>query len=122
MKLFSLLPRVGVVILSCLVATLHAADAPEKNGYTVVVEMRVNAEGKIESATVVDSEDVSAGGVLTKMAVAMALRMKVPPRQKDGKPAGGGDSPDSPSKAGSGGDAGLSSRAARSRRGGWRGA
>ena len=88
MKLFSLLPRVGVVILGCLVATLHAADAPEKNGYTVVVEMRVNADGKIESATVVDSEDVSAGGVLTKMAVAMALRMKVPPRQKDGKPVG----------------------------------
>lgn len=86
MKLFSLLPRVGAVFLGCIVATLHAADAPKKNGYTVVVEMRVNAEGKIESATVVDSEDVSAGGVLTKMAVAMALKMNVPPQQKDGKP------------------------------------
>jgi TonB family protein len=86
MKIFSLLPRFGVVLLCCVAATLQGADAPKKNGYTVMVEVRVNEEGKIESASVVNSEDVSAGEVLTKMAVAMALRMDVPPQQKNGKP------------------------------------
>ncbi|HTO03077.1 MAG TPA: TonB family protein, partial [Opitutus sp.] len=87
MKMISLLPRVGVVLLCCLAATLRGADAPQqKHGYTVMVEVRVNKEGKIESASVVDSEDISAGEVLTKMAVAMALKMNVPPQQKDGKP------------------------------------
>lgn len=74
------------MLLCCIALTLQGADAPKKNGYTVVVEVKVNEEGKIESANVVETQDVSPGDVLTKMAVAMALKMDVPVQKKDGKP------------------------------------
>src|SRR5688572_12443928 len=86
MKISSFVSGLGVMLLSCVSQPLFGADAPSgKNGYTVTVQMKVNEEGAIQSANVVDSEDVSAGEVLTKMAVAMALKMKIPPQIKNGK-------------------------------------
>jgi TonB family protein len=75
------------MILCCISATLRGADAPAtgKNGYTVTVQLRVDATGKVLDAAVVDSQDVSAGDVLNKMALAMALNLKVPPQMKEGK-------------------------------------
>lgn len=69
----------------------RAADAPEpesgKNGYTVVVEMKMSEKGEPEEVSVTKSEDTSPGQVLNKMALAMAAKTKVPPHMKDGVPA-----------------------------------
>jgi len=85
MKLSSLVSCILAMLLCGVTPTVFAAEAPEKHGYTVTVQIKVNEEGVIQSASVLDSEDVSAGEVLTKMAVAMALKMKIPPQMKDGK-------------------------------------
>jgi TonB family protein len=86
MKIFSFLSAFGAMLLGCVAQPLSAADqAAKKHGYTVTVQMKVNEEGVVQSASVLDSEDVSAGEVLTKMAVAMALKTKIPPQMKDGK-------------------------------------
>jgi len=72
-------------------ALLRAADAPEpesaKNGYTVMVEMKMSEKGEPEEVSVAKSEDTSPGQVLDKMALAMAAKTKVPPHIKDGVPA-----------------------------------
>jgi protein TonB len=87
MKITSLISRVGVMLLCCISVTLRGADSPSagKNGYTVTVEVRVDETGKVRDAAVIDSQDVSAGEVLAKMALAMALNMEVPPHMKNGK-------------------------------------
>ena len=87
MNTFPLFSRVSVVLLCCLALTVRGAETLSgKNGYTVTVEVKVNEAGVIESASVMNSEDVSAGEVLTKMAVAMALKLEIPPQMKNGKP------------------------------------
>jgi TonB family protein len=86
MKIPSLFSCIGVMLLCCVSTALSGADAPpRKNGYTVTVEIKVTETGEVESAALIDSEDVSAGEVLSKMAVAMALNMQVPPQMKEGK-------------------------------------
>src|SRR5687768_17615256 len=87
MKIPALFSCIGVMILCCISATLRGAEGPAtgKNGYTVTVQLRVDATGKVLDAAVVDSQDVSAGDVLNKMALAMALNLKVPPQMKEGK-------------------------------------
>jgi TonB family protein len=57
-----------------------------KNGYTVNVAIRVDETGKIENVKLLETEDRSAGDILNKMALAMALKTNMPPRQKEGKP------------------------------------
>lgn len=87
MKLPRLLSRISVGLLCCCAVALSAADAPAtKNGYTVMVEIKAAEDGTVESVALLESEDISADDVLSKMALAMALSTKVPPRLKDGKP------------------------------------
>ena len=87
MKLPRLLSRLGFVLLCCCAVRLAAAEAPTKrNGYTVMVEIKITEDGKVESVALLDSDDTSAGEVLSKMALAMAMNTKIPPRIKDGKP------------------------------------
>ena len=86
MKIFSFFSALGVMLLGCVAQPLFAADeADKKHGYTVTVQVKVNEKGEVQNASVLDSEDVSAGEVLTKMAVAMALKMQIPPQMKNGK-------------------------------------
>jgi TonB family protein len=85
MKLSASLSRFAVML--CCATALHAAEpATKSNGYTVMVEIKTNETGETESVSLLESEDVSADEVLSKMALAMALKTKVPPRMKDGKP------------------------------------
>ncbi len=87
MKISPLSLRLGLVFLCSLPALLRAADAPPtKNGYTVMVEIKINEKGETESVGLLSSEDTSAGDVLSKMALAMALKAKLPPHLKDGQP------------------------------------
>jgi TonB family protein len=89
MKIPRLLSIAGLLALGFTSATTHAADAAAekvKHGYTVTVEIKANEKGEVESVALVKSEDVSGGEVLSKMALAMAMKMKVPPQMKDGKP------------------------------------
>jgi TonB family protein len=67
---------------------LRAADAPAgtKNGYTVTVEIKIDEKGQNQTVTVVDSDDATAGRILDKMALVMAMRTQLPPHMKDGKP------------------------------------
>lgn len=67
-------------------ATPTALAAPKKHGYTVTVEVKVNEKGETESVQVFDTEDISVGEVLSKMAIAMALKADLPVREKEGKP------------------------------------
>ncbi|ACB74290.1 energy transducer TonB [Opitutus terrae] len=60
--------------------------AAAKHGYTVMVEVKVNDKGETESVRLVDTDDKSVGDILSKMALAMALKTDLPARQKDGKP------------------------------------
>lgn len=86
----------GVLLAACvLTGGLRAADGPgtpaalaavKRNGYTVTTEIKVNEKGEKESIGLIDSDDQSAGEVITKMALAMALEMQVPVREKNGKP------------------------------------
>lgn len=60
--------------------------AAAKHGYTVMVEAKVDEQGHTESVRLVDTEDRSVGDILSKMALAMALKTEMPVRQKEGKP------------------------------------
>ena len=67
---------------------LAAADAPgsaTKPGYTVTVELSMTEEGTPDGIKLVDTEDTSVGEVMSKMALAMAAQVKLPPHEKDGR-------------------------------------
>lgn len=82
-----LLVRIVFLLVACSATALRAADANGgKNGYTVLVEIKANEKGEVQNVGLVESDDISADDVLTKMALAMALNTQVPPRMKDGKP------------------------------------
>lgn len=94
MKLPRLPWRIAVLTLCTFGFSLQAAEsAPaatpddHKNGYTVTVQVKVSAKGEPENVKVVSSDDPNVGDVLTKMAVAMAMKLKLPPRAKNGAPA-----------------------------------
>jgi len=88
MNLSPLISRVAVLVLATLGWSLRAQEnpAPAKHGYTVNVNIKVNEKGETESITLADSEDTSTGGILSKMAIAMAAKATMPVRQKDGHP------------------------------------
>ena len=88
MKIPRLLSMAALFSLGFSLTTVRAADAaaPVKHGYTVTVEIKADEKGEVESVALVKSEDPSPGDVLSKMALAMAMKMKVPPQMKDGKP------------------------------------
>jgi TonB family protein len=69
--------------------SLSAADkpAPAKpdTGYTVTLEMKINAAGTVDDAKVISSEDKSVDHILERMAFEAAKQLKLPPRMKDGK-------------------------------------
>jgi TonB family protein len=66
---------------------LHAEASPIKQyGYTVTVEIKVNEKGETESVSLINSDANDAGNVIEKMALAMAMKTKIPPQIKDGKP------------------------------------
>ncbi len=56
------------------------------NGYNVKVEVKVNEKGEIDSYGRVETDDPSSGEVLTKMAIVMAAKVKMPVREKNGHP------------------------------------
>lgn len=60
--------------------------APKANGYTIMVKAHVNEKGQTESLDVDPSDDPSAQGILTRMAITMVARAKLPVREKDGHP------------------------------------
>lgn len=64
----------------------RAQDYTPKPGYKVVVEMQVKEDGTVDEAKVLESDDQSGDSVLERAAIGSALRMKLPPRMKDGKP------------------------------------
>lgn len=88
MKWLPSLPRVAFALLVALALTARGQDpaAPKKNGYTVNVAMKVNELGETEEVEVTQAEDPTPGRVLSKMALAMAVKTNMPIQQKDGKP------------------------------------
>ncbi len=89
MKISRLLCLLAVLTLAPAGWSLRAADAPAqpKYGYTVTLNVPVDEKGNPEPAgiTLYSSEDKSPNDVLTKMAIALALKTKFPPHIKDGK-------------------------------------
>lgn len=87
MKITPALFRLGLLAVFPLLPALRAADAPPAqphNGYTVTLDIKVDEQGKPEGVTLVSTDDESAGDVLSKMAIAMAMKTAFPPRLKDG--------------------------------------
>lgn len=77
-----------VVLLCAASVGLRAAEAPEsaspKNGYTVTVQAKISEAGVPEEVKVVGSDEKTPDDVLKKMALALALKTKMPPREKNG--------------------------------------
>lgn len=67
-------------------ATPAALAATPKNGYTVTTEVKVDEKGETTEVTVVQSDDITTGRMLEKLAIGMSRRADLPPREKDGKP------------------------------------
>lgn len=92
MKITPAICRLGLIAILPIWPALQAADnKPEatqtgnsRNGYTVTLDIKVDEQGKPESVSVVGTDDESAGEVMSKMAIAMALKTPFPPRLKDG--------------------------------------
>lgn len=69
---------------------VRAADVPPSaakshNGYTVTLDVKIDEQGKPEGVSLVSTDDETAGEVMSKMAIAMAMKTTFPPRLKDGK-------------------------------------
>lgn len=64
----------------------RAQEYVPKPGYKVEVEMHVNEDGTVEDAKVLSSDHESGDSVLQRAALGAAMRMKLPVKQKDGKP------------------------------------
>lgn len=88
MKAFSALSRVALMSLCLAVWPLRAADAPTngKHGYTATFTVKVDEQGNPEEVSLYRSDDDTPDSILNKMAAAMALKAKLPPRTKDGHP------------------------------------
>ncbi len=61
------------------------AAAPAPNGYHVVLELKITAEGTVDDATVFSSDDKSVDHTLERLAMEMVRPAKFQPRMKDGK-------------------------------------
>lgn len=87
MKTTPALFRFGLLAVLAMAPVLRAADAEpakSRNGYTVTLDIKVDEQGKPEGVSVVSTDDESAGEIMSKMAIAMAMKTTFPPRQKDG--------------------------------------
>jgi TonB family protein len=73
-------------LLLALSAPLRADEkAPAaKSGYTVMVEVEVDENGVPQSARFLSSDEPSTGQILSRLAVQMALKNKLPPREQNG--------------------------------------
>lgn len=67
-------------------AAVHNADAANKHGYTVTFQVHVNDKGEEETIKILSSEDTTPDRFIEKLALAMAIKTDLPPREKDGKP------------------------------------
>jgi TonB family protein len=76
------------VFLLAVSATLRAEEkapaAKAKSGYTVTVEVEVNEDGVPQSARLISSDEPSTGKILSKLAMEMAGKTKLPPRMENG--------------------------------------
>jgi TonB family protein len=86
-----LLPILSLVTLALAPGLrLTAADPtpapPQKPGYSVVLDLKVNEQGAPEEARVFKSDDGSAEHILEQIALEQAHRMKFDPQVKDGQP------------------------------------
>ena len=63
----------------------NAADAAAKPGYNVVVELLINEQGEVEESKIASSEDFSGDKTLDQIALSLGAKVKLPPREKDGK-------------------------------------
>ena len=64
-----------------------AAEAGDiTNGFNVKVEVMVNEKGEIDGIGRVETDDHTTGDVLTKMAIMMASKVKMPAHEKAGHP------------------------------------
>lgn len=87
MKISPAIFRLGLLALVSISTALRAEDAPAtkpRNGYTVTLDVKVDEQGKPEGVSLVGTDDESAGEVMSKMAIAMAMKTNFPPRLKDG--------------------------------------
>lgn len=82
-RLFVLFATVSFGLCQALSAAEKPADP--KNGYKVVLEMKVSDAGVVEDAKVITSDDTTVEHVLDRMAFEAAKAAKLPPRLKDGK-------------------------------------
>jgi len=74
----------ALALLSLSVA--RAQDYTPKPGYTVLLELQVKADGTVEEVKILDSDDETGDAVLQRAAAGAAFRIKLPVREKDGKP------------------------------------
>jgi TonB family protein len=92
MKLAPLFVRAVALLLfigGSLCAQENAGTPPaaaKKNGYTVTVDIKVDEKGQTGTVQLIETDDTSTGDVITKMALAMALKTELPVREKEGKP------------------------------------
>lgn len=87
MKITPAIFRLGLLALVSISTALRAEDAPAtkpRNGYTVTLDVKVDEQGKPEGVSLVSTDDDSQGDVMSKMAIAMAMKTPFPPRLKDG--------------------------------------
>lgn len=67
--------------------TPAALAAEKKQGYTVLTQIKVDEKGETTDVAVIESNDATTGKILEKLALAMAAKSDLPPREKNGKPA-----------------------------------
>jgi len=84
MKIRPLLVSLFTLCL-CLARPLRAEEA-KAPGYKVILDITMDEAGVAESAQIVESDDFSGDQVLNQIAVSLAKGIKMPPKQKDGKP------------------------------------
>jgi TonB family protein len=66
-------------------AAAHTPTSDNKHGYTVTFEVHVNDKGEEETIKMLSSEDTTPDRFIEKLALAMAIKTDLPPREKDGK-------------------------------------
>jgi TonB family protein len=87
MKKPCLILLLSLFVSSLVVRAQAPAPAPANPGFKVMVEITFDEQGNAEDGKVVDSEDPSGARVLDQIAMALAAKVKQPPRlDKEGKP------------------------------------
>lgn len=84
-RLATLLLSVALTVPHLQVRAQNTADAAAKPGYNVVVELLINEQGEVEESKIASSEDFSGDKTLDQIALSLGAKVKLPPREKDGK-------------------------------------